>query len=102
MRKTGEGLSRFSMFYKFCVLLLVLLLTAGAALAEPEPPVKAAGPDKLDIIIADFEEATPEGFEALRAEVELTTGSDDAPEGKGFLEISIPEDQRTQRAPISA
>jgi len=95
MRKTAEGFTRFSMLYRFCVLLSVLLLSAGTALAEPEPPLKAAGPEKLDIIVADFEEATPEGFEVLRAEIELTTGSDGAPEGKGFIEISILKDQRS-------
>ena len=89
MRRLGLSLP-----YKLCILLFASFLAASTALAEPEPTVNAEEPNKLDIVVADFEEATPEGFEALRAEVELTTGSDKAPEGKGFIEIAIPENQR--------
>jgi len=47
------------------------------------------------LLVADFEESTPEGFEILRGEVELVKDEEGCPAGKGYLKIKVPDNERT-------
>ena len=93
--RTGDILGRAAVG----ALILLALLIPTAAFAQegkdelPRPPEKAAEAPK-DLLVADFEESTPEGSEVLRAKLEVVKGEEKCPAGSGYLKIEVPEDRR--------
>lgn len=62
---------------------LVIFFATGAANAGSQEKAP-------EILLADFEEATPQGYEVVRAESSVQNSEEDAPSGKGYLKLTIP------------
>jgi len=78
------------------ILLLIIPLFINTSFGQEDVPVSPEKTEKTEktvkeILLADFETATPEGFRVEQAEIELKEDNEDAPAGKGFLEIEVLE-----------
>jgi hypothetical protein len=86
--RTGDMDSFKLLRYGFLFAVIAICFTFGVR-AAAEPPETAK-----DVLLGDFEEKLPEGFEALRAEAELKSSSEDAASGSGYLEVIVPEERK--------